>query len=130
MKTTIQDAMNSIEQTLQDAEPDVRLHMIRLAVLMYGQTLKDSSFVEGAQQCREMMARFVECAGDSVTTMSIRANWNPAWGKDPGRPKCNATREADPFDCCNRSVDRVCQRVLNHDGMHGESDVGPFFDVP
>ncbi len=45
-----------------------------------------AAFAAGAQSCREMMARFVEQGGDPVTAASIRANWNPAWGKDPGRP--------------------------------------------
>jgi hypothetical protein len=43
-------------------------------------------FRKGAQMTREMMARFVEQGGDHVTAGSIRANWNPAWGEDPGRP--------------------------------------------
>lgn len=45
----------------------------------------NSGFRNGAQACREMMARFVEQGGDSVTANSIRLNWNPAWGTDPGR---------------------------------------------
>ncbi len=43
------------------------------------------SFRVGAQHCREMMARFVEQGGDPVTAASIRANWSPSWGPDPGR---------------------------------------------
>lgn len=43
-------------------------------------------FIAGAQACREMMARFVEQGGDATTAASIRANWHPGWGKDPGRP--------------------------------------------
>lgn len=43
-------------------------------------------FVAGARAMREMLARFVEQGGDAVTAMSIRANWNPEWGPDPGRP--------------------------------------------
>lgn len=45
-----------------------------------------ASFVTGAQACREMLARFVEQGGDAITAMSIRANWSPSWGPDPGRP--------------------------------------------
>jgi len=45
-----------------------------------------ASFVHGARAMREMLARFVEQGGDSNTAMSIRANWNPSWGADPGRP--------------------------------------------
>lgn len=43
-------------------------------------------FVEGAQAMREMLARFVEQGGDAATANSIRLNWHPGWGKDPGRP--------------------------------------------
>ena len=46
----------------------------------------NEAFRVGAQMCREMMARFVEQGGDVATAMSIRANWNPAWGGDPGKP--------------------------------------------
>lgn len=45
-----------------------------------------ASFIRGVQVCREMMARFVEQGGDTTTAGSIRANWNPAWGEDPGAP--------------------------------------------
>ena len=44
------------------------------------------SFVTGAQAMREMLARFVEQGGDHSTAASIRANWNPEWGPDPGYP--------------------------------------------
>jgi hypothetical protein len=42
-------------------------------------------FRAGAQAAREMMARFVEQGGDAVTAASIRANWHPGWGKNPGK---------------------------------------------
>jgi hypothetical protein len=44
-------------------------------------------FVAGLQAMREMLARFVEQGGDEKTAESLRANWNPSWGKDPGRPE-------------------------------------------
>jgi hypothetical protein len=61
----------------------------------------EEAFIEGARACREMMARFVEQGGDSMAAMSIRANWHPDWGTDPGRPARVAT-------CCwdAESVDR------------------------
>jgi hypothetical protein len=46
----------------------------------------EEMFREGLRAMREMLARFVEQGGDTVTAASIRANWNPSWGKDPGRP--------------------------------------------
>lgn len=42
-------------------------------------------FTAGLQVMREMLARFVEQGGDTTTAASIRANWNPSWGKDPGK---------------------------------------------
>lgn len=45
----------------------------------------EEMFVLGAQACREMLARFVE-AQDPVIANSIRLNWHPGWGKDPGKP--------------------------------------------
>ena len=47
----------------------------------------EEAFMAGAQAMREMLARFVEQGGDSATAQSIRANWNPEWGKDPGQPE-------------------------------------------
>lgn len=37
--------------------------------------------------CREYMARFVEQGGDASTAASIRANWIPPMGTDPGLPR-------------------------------------------
>jgi hypothetical protein len=56
----------------------------------------DDAFVEGAQTCREMMARFVEQGGDAITAASIRANWYPAWGPDPGPPNDIHITTLDP----------------------------------
>jgi hypothetical protein len=44
-----------------------------------------SQFRLGAQACREMMARFVECT-HPIIAQSIRLNWHPGWGDDPGKP--------------------------------------------
>jgi hypothetical protein len=62
-----------------------------------------ASFRRGVRMCREMMARFVEQGGDTITAGSIRANWNPAWGDDPGKPT-DADYDQDrygfdPFTC-------------------------------
>jgi hypothetical protein len=45
----------------------------------------EDAFRAGAAQMREMLARFVEQGGDARTAQSIRANWVPGWGKDPGK---------------------------------------------
>lgn len=47
-------------------------------------------FIGGLQAMREMLARFVEQGGTEINKQiadSIRLNWNPSWGKDPGRPQ-------------------------------------------
>lgn len=45
----------------------------------------EEMFIAGLQAMREMLARFVE-ADNPVIAQSMRLNWNPSWGKDPGRP--------------------------------------------
>jgi hypothetical protein len=44
-------------------------------------------FRAGLLACREYMARFVEQGGDAQTAASIRANWWPQFGADPGPPR-------------------------------------------
>ena len=60
-------------------------------------------FALGAAQMREMLARFVEQGGDTRTANSIRLNWNPSWGKDPGRPVRIAS---DAWDADNIEVEQ------------------------
>lgn len=45
---------------------------------------RDWAAIDAARTMREMVARFVEQGGDATTAQSIRANWNPSWGEDPG----------------------------------------------
>ena len=51
----------------------------------------EDAFRAGAQQMREMLARFVEQTPGNpnpdpkTIAMSMRANWVPNWGEDPGR---------------------------------------------
>jgi hypothetical protein len=55
-------------------------------------------FIKGARVCREMMARFVEQGGTETErniATSIRANWRPSWGDDPGPP--DQAIYVDPF---------------------------------
>lgn len=42
-------------------------------------------FVGGLVAMREMLAQFIE-PQDPTIAQSIRANWKPEWGKDPGKP--------------------------------------------
>lgn len=50
-------------------------------------------FTAGLQAMREMLARFVEQGGNPVIAQSLRLNWNPSWGTDPGCP------DAIPDNC-------------------------------
>lgn len=49
-----------------------------------------TEFIRGAAACRETMACFVDQGGDPVTANSIRLNWSPSWGDDPGAGKADA----------------------------------------
>ena len=42
-------------------------------------------FIGGLVAMREMLAQFIE-PQNATMAQSIRANWKPEWGKDPGRP--------------------------------------------
>lgn len=53
----------------------------------YFNPLPQVAFRAGFLLCREVMARFVEQGGDAATAQSIRANWLPAFGDDPGAPR-------------------------------------------
>lgn len=44
-------------------------------------------FRAGLLACREYMARFVEQGGNASIAQSIRANWWPSLGDDPGAPR-------------------------------------------
>jgi hypothetical protein len=49
----------------------------------------EDAFRAGAAQMREMLARFVEQGGSPAErkiASSMRLNWVPTWGKDPGKP--------------------------------------------
>jgi hypothetical protein len=69
------------------------------------------AFRDGAQACREMMARFVEQGGDGVSGIyaviaaSIRANWRPSWGDDPGRPAEERYANAKPREISAKPLD-------------------------
>lgn len=84
---------------------DAELHPLSLAEVaeqQFEEAIK-ASFRLGAQGCREMMARFVDQDGygDQNIVASIRANWHPGWGDDPGRPNeipRNAMGDTDERD--------------------------------
>jgi hypothetical protein len=74
MKRTIDTAMATLHFHHEIAASETNEKMWRHA------------FRLGAQHCREMLAAFIEQGGDPRTAASIRANWDPTWGKDPGAP--------------------------------------------
>lgn len=45
----------------------------------------EEMFIAGLQAMREMLARFVE-TDNPLIAQSMRLNWKPSWGQDPGRP--------------------------------------------
>lgn len=67
------------------------------------------AFINGAQVCREMMARFIEQDGSSFgrnVAASIRANWRHTWGDDPGAPDEEKYASAAPCEI-RANVDQV-----------------------
>lgn len=77
----------------------------------------ESDFARGAQACREMMARFVEQGGDTSTATSIRANWHPGWGADPGQPPC-VLGTCEPPECPEGEAlyAQFCRDVAGEEG--------------
>lgn len=74
-------------KTLQDLR-----RMIPFSIYEAGGTVTQNPLIQvyfraGLLACREYMARFVEQGGDTATAASIRANWWPRLGDDPGAPR-------------------------------------------
>ena len=63
------------------------------------------AFILGAQVCREMMARFVEQGGNPVIANSIRLNWRPSWGDDPGVPDEEKYQNAVPCEISAKATE-------------------------
>lgn len=68
----------------------------------------------GAQLCREMMAKFAAYQGQPMLAMSIRANWDPAWGVDPGAP----TEAPEPHRCAGYTECRKCRANDDDERQH------------
>jgi hypothetical protein len=92
-------------------------------------------FVKGARICREMMARFVEQGGTEAErniACSIRANWNPRWGDDPGAPDEETYANAGPDEPCDsdgtRSVETACPAPVPQDCQARAEGIAP--DAP
>lgn len=62
-------------------------------------------FMTAARVMREMCARFVEQGGNPTLAQSIRLNWNPQWGEDPGAPTEEVYSSAEPCKIDVRPLD-------------------------
>lgn len=69
-------------------------------------------FQRGAQACREMMARFVEVTHPQIA-QSIRLNWHPGWGGDPGQPPFVAATW-EPFLCPEGEASYASYQATEH----------------
>lgn len=69
-------------------------------------------FRAGLLACREYMARFVDQGGNPEIAQSIRANWWPALGDDPGAPRLFDFSElADEVETADGGVRIVAKPV-------------------
>ncbi len=73
----------------------------------------DNHFVRGAQACREMMARFVAATHPEIA-VSIRLNWHPGWGEDPGQPPVVADTW-EPAPCLEGEAAYAAYQATDHD---------------
>lgn len=77
------DGRITFSRALLDSAADALRVALEMARAEY--IAKKDEFRRGAQEMRHMLANFVEQGGDAVTANSLRLNWNPSWGADPGR---------------------------------------------
>lgn len=74
-------------ETLQDLRRMIPFSIYEAGGTVTQNPLTEVYFRAGLLACREYMARFVEQGGDTATAASIRANWWPRLGDDPGAPR-------------------------------------------
>lgn len=75
------------DETLQDLKRMIPFGLYAEGGTFTQNPLTQVYFRAGLLACREYMARFVEQGGDAATAASIRANWWPRLGNDPGPPR-------------------------------------------
>lgn len=76
-------------------------------------TVAFNHFARGAQACREMMARFVAATHPDIAT-SIRLNWHPGWGGDPGQPPF-VVDTWEPAPCPEGEASYTAYQAAEHD---------------
>jgi len=74
-------------ETLQDLRRMIPFGLYDQGGVVTRNPLTQVYFRAGLLACRECMARFVEQGGDATIAASIRANWWPSLGDDPGEPR-------------------------------------------
>lgn len=74
-------------ETLQDLRRMIPFSLYDQGGTCTQNPLSQVFFRAGLLACREYMARFVEQGGNATTAASIRANWWPRLGDDPGPPR-------------------------------------------
>lgn len=79
----------AVKQEEWDAEDLEIVHKMipDLYAVMTRNPVTQVYFRAGLLACREYMARFVEQGGNKDIAQSIRANWWPQLGEDPGPPR-------------------------------------------
>lgn len=75
------------DETLQDLKRMIPFGLYDQGGVVTRNPLTQVYFRAGLLACREYMARFIEQGGDTTTAASIRANWWPHLGDDPGAPR-------------------------------------------
>lgn len=80
-----------LEAELAQLKADATRHGLideRHGIIGFHNEMSRVMFRAGLLACREYMARFVESENKGIAC-SIRANWWPSLGKDPGMPRLN-----------------------------------------
>lgn len=75
------------DETLQDLKRMIPFGIYDQGSILTRNPLTQVYFRAGLLACREYMARFVEQGGHPEIAQSIRANWWPQLGDDPGAPR-------------------------------------------
>lgn len=126
------DSLSAIYEAMKALDPEVE--SLRNEEYEFEIVLQEQAFIHGARSCREMMARFVEGPGSETERRiagSIRANWHPGWGRDPGGLKgsipFNALGETEEFVASAIEAQQVETKGLDaeHESAAAKPDAQP-----